>query len=165
MTSLDNETRIVLEEQPRETRREILYRVSKSYIGVETTPKDEVPDQVACVASLQEVYRKAFGHYIGTGAALYNTRALKEALLVHQDFERIQPGNEMFGDVCVFPTGENTHSTSPNVRGHVFVVGKRDWMSNDSSSGLWKANWTKDSALRYFVRANGFPQFVFRPKD
>lgn len=149
---------------PQETNKEKLYRVSKDYIGTDLTPDDKIPDEVACVAQLQEVHRRAFGHYIGTGAALYNTRALKNHLLTDERFEQIPWEETDFGDIVVFATGENKYNTSPDVRGHCFVVGKKDWMNNDSRTGLWEANYLKSGVERYWMKANGFPPFVFRVK-
>jgi hypothetical protein len=135
-----------------------LYAKSKSLLGKELTPKDEVPDTVACVANFQAVYFKTTGSYAGQGAALYNTRALKNWLTTDKRFERVE--NPLPGDICVYATGEGNGNLS---NGHVFIVGKRDWMSNNSFTGLWSADYTREEAKSYYEKRGGFKPWFFRP--
>ncbi len=135
-----------------------LYLKSKSFLGHDLTPADEIPDYVACVSQLQEVYRRTFGEHIGFGSALYSTKALKDHLLTDKKFKRVSFDEALAGDICVYATGEGKAGT----RGHCFVVGKRDWMSNNSKTGLWSADYTKDSAKVYYTGKLGMQPFVFR---
>lgn len=148
-------------EPPKPTNREILYDWSKASIGKDLTPSDSVPDEVACVAQLQAVFYKAFGSFIGEGSARYNTLALHKALQQDQRFIMLPPSDALYGDIAVAPTGKGTN---PYEHGHCWVVGKHDWMSNDSSTGLWKANYTKEAILNFFVKQRGFPLYIFRIK-
>lgn len=144
---------------PEPSKREILYNWSKASIGRDLTPTDSVPDEVACVAQLQAVFFKAFSSYIGDGAARYNTLALLQALQKDPRFKMIPPSEALFGDIAVAPTGKGKN---PKEHGHCWIVGKHDWMSNDSDTGLWKANYTKDAVFNVFVKERGFPLYVFR---
>lgn len=145
--------------KPRETSEfgnEHLYNVSKANLGRDVTPKDEVPDEVACVVSFQAVFNEAFGFFIGAGPARYNTRALKDAMKADVRFKAVQPSEAKPGDIALCPTGEGVGL------GHVWIVGKRDWMSNTSKTGLWQANYTKQQIINDFVKKRRFPLYVFR---
>jgi hypothetical protein len=142
-----------------ETRRETLYLTAKNAIGEDLTPGDEIPDGVACVAQLQAVFHRAFGQYIGTDAARYNTAALAKALQADPQFSEIPISQALPGDIAVAATGEGRDKTQ---HGHCWIAGKQAWMSNDSGSGLWKANYTKDAILSMFVAGRGFPLHAFR---
>lgn len=138
-----------------------LYLKAKSLLGIDLTPEDSIPDYVACVAQLQEVHRRAFGEYIGSGAALYNTRALRDELKRNKGFKEVSWGEELPGDVWVFATGEDD-KRHPWVKGHTGIVGKHDWMSNNSQNGLWEANYTQKKVTDYFITYCGFKPYVFR---
>lgn len=112
---------------------------------------------MACVANLQVVYFKTTGSYIGQGAALYSTRALKDWMLKDKRFTRVD--THLPGDVLVYSTGEGNGKIS---NGHCFVVGKKDWMSNNSFTGLWDANFTEAKARDYYEKKGGFTPYFFR---
>lgn len=148
----------ILIEEP--TPRELLYEVSKASLGMDLTPKDEIPDSVACVAQIQEVLRRTFGTYVGKGAALYNTRAFLNALVEDSSFLRVD--EPLYGDIVVCATGTSVKPNSGVVYGHCGIVGKTHWMSNSSHNGLWEANYTKDSWIAYFHTKGGYPVHYFR---
>lgn len=137
---------------------ELLYLKAKSFLGIDLTPKDEVPDFVACVAQFQALHFKTFGRYVGTGAALVNTRHLRNALQNDAEYEQIEWEDAKPGDVCVYASDE-----SPVVKhGHVFVVGKNYWMSNNSYSGAWEAHKTRQQVQDYYMTYARFVPYVFR---
>lgn len=137
-----------------------LYLKSKSFLGQDLTPADEIPDYVACVSQLQEVYRRTFGKHIGFAAALYSTKALKDHLLKDPDFLQVNWDEARAGDICVFATGEG----NVGARGHCFVVGKVDWMSNNSNTGRWSADYNKQGVHNYYTVKLGLKPYVFRLK-
>ncbi len=155
MPSIDNIIEIPVEESFSDK----LYKASKSLIGQDVTPGDTIHDSVACVASLQEIYRRVKGHYIGTGAALYSTYALLNELRANSEFEGILVPTP--GCIVVCATGTGSGSIE---HGHCAIVGKKDWMSNDSKTGLWQANYTRESWDEYFFHRGGFPVYFFKPK-
>lgn len=136
-----------------------LYAKSKSFLGTEPTPKDEIPDVVACVSNLQVIFFKTTGRYIGQGAALYSTKALKEWMLQDKNFTRVD--DPLPGDILVYATGEGNGMVS---NGHCFVVGNKDYMSNNSFTGLWSADYTRETAAAYYEKKGGFTPYFFRPK-
>lgn len=137
-----------------------LYLEAKKWLGVDVTPGDSIPDGVACVASLQEIHRRAFGYYMGRGAALYNTAALTEWLRSSPDYSRVF--NPLPGDIWIFPTGRSVFSPPPVPNGHCGVVGRKDWMSNTSANGRWEANYTQATCEAQFARKGGYPYYIFR---
>jgi len=147
-------------EAPKPTKRELLYLCAKGCLGKDITPTDNIPDAVACVAQLQEVYRIAFGTYIGSGGALYSTYSLVNELEKNVAFEEVAV--PLPGDIVVSATHTSPKPNAP--RGHCGIVGKKDWMSNTSFSGLWEANYTKESWEHYFVHTWGFETRYFRLK-
>lgn len=163
MPSQDHLTEIPLSEKypeplmEKESNREKLYRVSKESIGTDLTPDDKIDDTVACVAQFQAVYKKAFGTYMGSGPALYSTKYLVEELRKNPDVVAIPWEDVVYGDIVCFGTGENKYNNAPNIRGHVFVAGKNDWMSNNSQTGLWSAHKTRTQIQDYYITFCGFP--------
>lgn len=139
--------------------RERLYNTSKASLGLELTPADAIPDEVGCVENLQAVFHKTTGTYIGKDAARYNTLALKRALDVDSRFRSVSLEEALPGDPAVCPTGMGKN---PKEHGHCWIVGKRDWMSNNSKTGLWSADMTRESVVNSFVKKRGFPLYVYR---
>ncbi len=165
MPSLDNTiTEIPVDPPPAPTPAERLYATSKAAIGQDVTPKDIVPDYVACVSSLQEIYYRTFGHYIGSGAALYNTYALWFELRQNPAFEAVLVPTP--GCIAVCATGTSQNDEAPIPHGHCAVVGKVNWMSNTSfgpKAGQWDANYTRESWDDYFFHKGGYPVYFFKP--
>lgn len=152
-----NETKMEPEIVVEKTRGDILYEVAYSCIGRDASPADTVPDSVACVESLNEVYKKAFGGYIATGAPRVSTNALYKFLLSDSRFRKVDI--PMKGDIIISPTGYGNGSLS---NGHAGVVGKTHIMSNDSATGTWEPNYTIDTWKRRYVDKGGFPMVYFR---
>lgn len=134
-----------------------LYETAVSFLGQDASPLDKAPDNLACVESLEQVYYKAFGEYIGGGVS---TLRLYHALKNNKKFVKVT--SPIAGDIILSPTGmasKKTHITN----GHTGVCGQNGRiMSNNSSNGKWEQNydmWTW--RLRY--QTNGFyPLFLFR---
>lgn len=135
-----------------------LYLKAKSFLGIDLTPADEVPDYVACVSQFQALYKSCFGEHLGTGACLYSTLALKNFLVKWSGAKSVSFEDALPGDICIFATGEGYTGS----RGHVFVVGKVNWMSNTSATGKWEANYEKPEVVDYFIKKLGFKPHVFR---
>lgn len=138
--------------------REKLYETAKSLLSKEVSPNDVAPDELACVESLNEVYKKAFGTIIWTGTAYTSTSALFNLISTDSRFDRITA--PLFGDIILTPTGTGNGTR----RGHCGVVGKQWIMSNDSRTGTWEANYTIESWLKFFAVGGGMPVYYFRVK-
>lgn len=124
-------------------RREKLYKTSKASIGVEVSPLDIAPDNLACVESLSKIIQKAVPEL--QFPTLLSTRELFEYLERSVSFT---PVNEpLYGDIIlsVTSTGDGTIA-----HGHTGIYGKTWIMSNDSRTGTWEANYLPDAWQRYF---------------
>lgn len=140
------------------TRSEELYLTAVSKLWTDVTPKDEVPDNVACAAGVNAVHRTAFGDEIGGGASTY---WLYDALTKRRDFERVDAPQR--GDVIISPSGYGNAKLVSN--GHVGIVGDGDSiMSNTSADGLWKSNYTLETWRAYYGTKGKYPIYYFRKK-
>lgn len=140
--------------------RERLYETAISCLGTDVTPKDLVPDNVACAETVNAVYAKAFGKSLGGGASTY---LMYNSLLKHPDFTQVL--TPLSGDIVISPTGysRNGGKTVPN--GHVGIVGENETiMSNDSPTGLFKANYSIKGWTDRYVIKGGYPMVFFRRK-
>lgn len=142
------------------TKREHLYDVAKASIGFDMSPKDLAPDALACAESLNGVFQKAFGEPIGTGAALVGTNALYKTLLIDPRFEKTL--SPLPGDIVISPTG---YSSKGAQHGHCGIRGFETYMSNDSDTGKWKANYTLAAWYNVFNVTLGFPVVHFRVRE
>jgi hypothetical protein len=150
----------VPESEPVKSARERLYDVSKASIGREMSPEDRADDEVGCVESLEGVYKAFCGRYIsGHLTPFLSTYALYKALQEHPDFMEVD--EPLPGDIVVSPTGLGNGRIK---NGHTGIVGFKDWMSNDSRTGKWEANYSHESWLSYYGVRGGFPIAYFRPR-
>lgn len=142
-----------MEEKP--DRNKILYDTSVSFLGKEPTPLDEVDDMVSCVWSFGAVYEAAFHEKFGK-VRPQNTIEANQIMLTQPGFKRTdtpKPGN-----VAVYVT---EYRKSGVVHGHILVVGKEQWMSNNSFTGLWEAGYTQKTADAYYIGKLGLTRRVY----
>lgn len=140
-----------------ETNREKLYRVSKSLLGQDVSPDDLAPDELACVDSLNHVYEKAFGEPIKRG--LVSTIELYKIMLNDSRFRGIGEVEVLPGDIAIAVSVQTSTSIK---HGHVGCVGEFDVMNNDSTDGIWKADYTLAAWKKYFWDTLHFPPHYFR---
>lgn len=137
-----------------ETTREKIYRISKSLLGKDLVDRPDVPDELQCASSVNEVVRRATGNDIGGGAS---TALMWEHLKSDPRFEEIKEW--LPGDIIISPTGTSKYR-APN--GHVGICGKTHIMSNNSLSGLWDTYFTDKTWHAYYAGKKGFPVYYFR---
>lgn len=147
--------------EPTESKRERLYRVAKSCIGRDMSPNDVAPDSLACMESLDGVFLEAFGEHLLPPANRLSTANGYQAMLHDPRLEKITEADALPGDISIAPTGTSTNGSA---HGHVGIRGKEDYMSNDSSSGLWKAHYTIAAWKLVFTGTLKFPLYYFRVK-
>ena len=142
----------------RNTDSDKLYYAAIQKLGQEASPKDEAPDEYGCVDSFEEVYKSAFGEYVGKKKTL-STTIMYQTLLIHPKFQRID--NPERGCVIISPTG---HSIKANAIGHVGIFSDNcgTILSNDSRSGLWLENFTWRSWNLYYKDKLGLPVYLFK---
>lgn len=147
---------------PSESKREKLYRIAKECRGVDTSPADVASDDLACAESLNGVFKKAFGSPIATGTALVSTNALYKAMIKDPRLELVPGKDALPGDIVISPTG---YSTKGADHGHCGIRGITTYMSNDSTTGKWTANYNLPNWKLVFHDTLGFPIHHFRVKE
>lgn len=157
MGSTDNEVEIpiVVEEPPKpveKTRREKLYDISYSLLGIDVSPKDLAPDVISCAESLSNVLIKA--GMPDLHHPLLGTHELNGWLHDHLE-EVVEP---LPGDIIMSATGTGNGL----IRGHCGVVGKHSIMSNNSNTGKWDAHWEMPKWIAYYEKYGGIPTHFYR---
>ncbi len=108
-----------------------LYATAFKCIGRDMSPNDLAPDSLACVESLRGVLKEA-GYDVAPG--VLNTVALDAVLSKDPRFIPIEEKEMGVGDIIIALSTNTTH-------GHCGIRGKTTYMSNDSSTGKWTANY------------------------
>ena len=135
--------------------RNTLYLTALSCLGTDVTPNDIVPDEYGCAETVNAIYKKAFGVQIGGGPSTY---LLYLVLCKHPKFIPIDIPDK--GDIIISPSGFG-NGNLPS--GHVGIVSiDKKIMSNDSSTGIFKENYTLDSWKEKYVALGGYPMKFFR---
>lgn len=146
-----------------ETNQQKLYRVAYSLLSPvqDASPLDEAPDELGCVDSVWQIVLKATGLRLTTPKTL-STAVLLASIKKDPRFKRMSLGlgEAQPGDLIICATGQGDTKIMPH--GHVGIVGKTHIMSNNSSNGMWEANYTKDAWYRYFAIKGKYPIEVFR---
>lgn len=132
-----------------------LYDIALQSVGVDATPKDEVPDEVACASTVSTLLGKVIDFPHITGTWTLNDRLKKDAR-----FERIDTIEK--GAILVYPTGTGNGNVS---NGHIFICGEGNLLySNSSHNGLFQQNFTLESARRYYRDKGGFQECIYKLK-
>jgi hypothetical protein len=138
---------------------EKLYEIAKKCLGTEISPNDLAEDDVACVESVEEVYKKFKGKYIsGLDKPLLHTKVLEIVLRSHPDFEEVA-GPEL-GAIGVAATGTGNHK----IRGHTGICGRTHMMSNNSFNGRWEADYTYEDWDKRYEVLGGMETSYFLPR-
>lgn len=142
-----------------ETNAEKLYKKAMSWLKKDITPKDEIPDSVACAITVNAIHQDTFGDPIGGYASTY---LLYDALTKRKDFQKVDAPQR--GDIIISPTGyAGKGGTLTN--GHVGIVGDGGVvLSNNSNTGLLETYFTLQKWSDYYGKKGKFPIYYFRKK-
>lgn len=140
-----------------ETLSQKLHNKAIECFKTDVTPKDEVPDSVACAITVNTIHKLAFGDEIGGSASTY---LLYNALLKRKDFKKVETPEP--GDIIISPTGyAGKGGTLSN--GHVGIVTSNAYvLSNNSKTGLLDNYFTLKSWSDYYGIKGKFPIYYFR---
>lgn len=144
---------------PEKSNRERLYDVAKASIGKDMSPLDKAPDKLGCMESLNGVYLACFGEHLLPANVRLSTHGGYKQMLNDPRLYLIRNEDALPGDIVISPTGYSTKG-APN--GHCGVRGFTEYMSNDSDTGLWKANYRIANWSLVFKQTLGFPIYHFR---
>lgn len=134
----------------------LLYEVVRANLGVELTPKDEVPDEVACMSTMNALHKKAFGEPIGGDASTY-----LGYLALKNNKNWVKVVTPLPGDVVISPSGFGGKNGVTN--GHVgCYLGGNKIASNNSQTGLLDDHLNLESWRQRYVTLGGYPIWFFR---
>lgn len=142
---------------PSKTNSQIIFEKAISFLGKDASPKDEAPDELACVESFCDVVRAA-GFSLPD---LLYTPKLK-LFFASDAYWRYVPddGNWQGGRAILCVTGEGGKNGITN--GHVGITGKGGIiMSNDSKTGNWLENYTIDKWRERYEKLGGYKTYFF----
>lgn len=144
-------------EEPKEKLNDKLVRIADALTLLKTdiTPKDKIPDEVACVENVCEVINKIVPFPI-----LSYTPDFVRELKKDTRFEATLDFNEATIIVCATGTGNGT------MRGHCGIIGTgKDIISNNSKTGIWEYNYTIETWKQRFRIKGGMPILLFKLKE
>lgn len=151
-----------------------LYQEAQKWVGKDAHMDNLAAPEVACVDSLETVYRVLTGHNIGnTAEATTSTTTLYEILKQSPDFIEVTAEQAVPGTIIIAPRGMQNPAIDPDGYGHAGILGAPIAAespiviySNDSFStatqpiGIW------DTHLDTAKWATMFDQtFYFTPTD
>lgn len=144
------------------TNGEKIYKAASVSLGKHCTLDNTIPAEVGCAEAVSYVLAKAG---ISDGPkGIAGTASLDAWLASSGLFERITMPEE--GAIICSPTGAGNGT----VEGHVGVFGRYnlmypgDWgvCSNESSSGLFKEQWSWARWQAYYGKTGGLPLHIYR---
>lgn len=136
---------------PKESNREILYRVGYDCLGLDMAPTQ---NELGCAEAVSFVMKKA-GVKGLPASGITGTWTLNEWF--KKNFKTVT--EPLPGDIIMSATGTG-NGTIKN--GHVGIVGKYSIMSNNSKTFKWDWHLTLDWWKGYYGKKGGFPILYYR---
>lgn len=132
--------------------REKLLDIATSALGTDPTPKDEQPDEYACVHSLTTLMRNLIPDFpIMTYTPTFLTKLQSDL--------RFKASTELKeGNIVISPT----NTGNGQIVGHTGIVGKNGKiLSNASSTGLWSDKFDTISWIERYSRQGKLSLYIF----
>jgi hypothetical protein len=131
--------------------------LAKSKIGVDASPKDNAPDELACAESVSTILREIDP----TFPLLLSTERMYIYLVSSKKWQKILTPEA--GCIVISPTGYQMSSRPDMPNGHVgLYITDNLICSNDSATGKWKQNYTRESwRERYYYGYHKHPYPVY----
>jgi len=140
---------------PEKTAGEKLYEFCMQYYNTDPTPKDEQPDEYACVHSLTTILDKYFNGY----PIMTYTPTMLEYIKKDSRFKSSVEFKT--GSIIISPT----KSGAGRLVGHIGIIGKDGKiLSNSSSDGLWFDKYNTLSWIDRYSRVGGLDMYIFELK-
>lgn len=145
-----------------------LYEVVQSFVNkkIDVTPRDIVPDGVACAEVFMAIERAAFPNSdfkpSNPNSTLYVRKALRDRTDLWKQVYIPAPG-----DAVVSPTGygmkKNPDGTPVIPHGHIgYMLLNGRIASNTSKTGLFEDNYSLESWKERWVVRGGYPMEFYR---
>lgn len=138
-----------------------LYESALKYIGIDASPADRVPDEVACAESVCDIIKSI----MPTMPVITGTWTLWDYMEKHAKFKKVTV--PMPGTIIISPTGKGNGS----IRGHVGICGDRGVIMSNTSfdnpktpeneKGKWMPNFTIDTWIEWYKNKGGMPIYMY----
>lgn len=136
-----------------QTPKKTLLEIAKLNMGKDVTPKDNVPDEVACAEVVSTLIQKVIPEF----KIIPSTLDLLNEFRKNKNFkqtEELQPGS-----IIINATGTGNGS----MRGHVGIIMENNNIaSNNSFTGVFHQNYIVKSWVDRFKKKGGMPTRVFK---
>jgi hypothetical protein len=129
------------------TKRELLLATVKKSLGIDASPADRAPDELACVETVDTLFHKTFGRYIDKRAYQPEVSTYRAYLFLNgsAEFEEVKDPSD--GTIVISPSGFGYRPMVPN--GHIGVCDSAgNIYSNNSPTGTLEKNYTVASWRR-----------------
>lgn len=135
-----------------------LYDVMLSHVGTDVTPTDNVPDDVACMETIDTLYFLANGCYINGSKTSITVSTYRGYMIMEYSSKFVKTTTPTVGTIIVYATGTGNGRLA---NGHIFICGKNGRLySNSSPTGKLEQNYTLESAKARYETEGGFaPHF------
>ena len=139
------------------TQSELFFEHCMRYVGTDVTPKDEVDDDVACMITIDTLYKLFTGSYLNGTKPTISTLAGLDVLSKHPRFIRTKKPTK--GTILLYATGTGNGNLA---NGHIFISdGNGKLWSNSSSNGLFEPNYSDFTAKYRYETIGGFKPNYF----
>ena len=140
----------LLKQQLAPTMQEKFIKICLDALDTEVTPKDGVPDYVACAEVMSTLLKKLFPDFPITTS----TKDLDFKLFQDKRFKRITEPER--GAIVISPRTNNTY-------GHcgVFITSERI-ASNNSKTGLFQGNYVWNGWIKEFKDGRGLKIYLYK---
>jgi hypothetical protein len=139
------------------TPQEKIFASALYFLGTDSSPKDEAPDEYGCADSVSQIIKAVYDDFKGSvsTAQLYNNLLKDKRFIKVKDF---QPG-----DIIISPTGINKVFNNDIKNGHIGIIAENENIfSNNSASGLFIQNFTIESWVKRYRINGGYRIYSFR---
>ena len=137
---------------------EKFFNFCMTWLNKDITPKDEVDDDVACMATIDTLYKTFSGSYLSGKGITISTRVGLDVLSRSPSWQRIYKPEK--GCIVLYATGTGNGYLA---NGHIFTSdGQGKLYSNSSSNGLFQQNYTDFTAKYRYQTLGGFSPHYFK---
>ncbi len=132
-----------------------LAQTAREFIGEDASPRNRAPEELSCAEGVVWIV-----NFTWKGCLSPDIVGTDQLYLALKRSMRFRPAlDPVEGCIVVFPKTATTH-------GHTGIyVGQDSIASNDSRTGLFQENYTRESMRAYFVGKLGLKGYFFVPVD
>lgn len=146
-------TRAKLNELSEGLNSQLIYGTALRYLDTDPTPEDNTPDDVGCAEAVEKVVYEATGEQLSCQGSTYNLK-----LILDYSGNWVKIDKPETGAIILSATGFGNGNLKHGHTGILEVIGDVvHIISNSSSDGLLKRNYTLDTWNARYRDIGGFP--------